>query len=139
MVFISEVYSECLLVCNPLTQDFRELPPMLATMKPNTLGMIVDRDLKTYQIIVLGAYDEWTGEVFDSVTGSWSIINTPPPRGHNHTFDATPICKGILYSPAFYKPARMAAYDLKKGVWSEIQAQVRLHASPGPNSHVVMC
>jgi hypothetical protein len=42
-------------VCNPLTKAWRELPPMLnPPFRLYTVGMVVDRDTKSYKVLVAG-------------------------------------------------------------------------------------
>ncbi|CAM6018348.1 unnamed protein product [Sphagnum balticum] len=105
-------------VCNPLTKACRQLPPMLnPPFRLYTVGMVVDRDTKSYKVLVAGNCEIY--EVYDSAINCWKKTCILPPgfyRWHHGI-----LCNGFLYSRRFQFDG-LVAYDIQQGVWSQIQA-----------------
>ncbi|KAL3701741.1 hypothetical protein R1sor_019763 [Riccia sorocarpa] len=118
-----------LVVTNPITRRWRELPPMLRIQTYHMAGMVVNRESKVYKIVVVGIYginDVYypTTEEFNSDTNCWSITGDIP-RGPLFPSRRTLLCNEILYSWCCDPPDGLVAYDMKQGTWSQIHAPMR--------------
>ncbi|CAK9193754.1 unnamed protein product [Sphagnum troendelagicum] len=118
-----------LVVCNPLTKQWRELPQMLKIQTYHMAGMAVDQNTHTYRIIVVGIYGIYdvyypTTEVYDSATNGWHITGEVP-RGPLFPSRRTLLFDGILYAWCCDPPDGLVAYDLQTEAWSQIHAPMR--------------
>lgn len=118
-----------LVVCNPLTKLWRELPPMLKIQTYHMAGMAVDMTTRNYRIVVVGIYGIYdvyypTTEVYNSATNSWHITGEIP-RGPLFPSRRTLLSGEILYSWCCDPPDGLVAYNLRDGVWSQIHAPMR--------------
>ncbi|KAL2649991.1 hypothetical protein R1flu_018119 [Riccia fluitans] len=118
-----------LVVTNPITRRWRELPPMLRIQTYHMAGMVFNRQSKVYKIVVVGIYginDVYypTTEEFNSDTNAWSITGDIP-RGPLFPSRRTLLCNEILYSWCCDPPDGLVAYDMKQGTWSQIHAPMR--------------
>lgn len=67
-----------ILVCNPLTNDWRELPMQAHVRnKPRMIQLIVDKQLGSYKLIIVGSgrEEQLAAEVYDSGSRKWSLMN----------------------------------------------------------------
>lgn len=118
-----------LVVANPITRRWRELPPMLRIQTYHMAGMVVNRLTKAYKIVVVGIYGIYdvyypTTEVFTSDTNTWTISGDIP-RGPLFPSRRTLLCDGILYSWCCDPPDGLVAYDMDDGTWTQIHAPMR--------------
>ncbi|KAG6553607.1 hypothetical protein Mapa_004521 [Marchantia paleacea] len=118
-----------LVVANPVTRRWRELPPMLRIQTYHMAGMVVDRRTKAYKIVVVGIYGIYdvyypTTEVFNSETNAWNSTGDIP-RGTMFPSRRTLLCDGILYSWCCDPPDGLVAYDMTEGTWSQIYAPMQ--------------
>lgn len=72
-----------LIVCNPLTRKWKELPSMLCKRVPLVITMVVDRKAMSYKILVAGAIEDsnlnrTTTEIYNSSTGKWVHCGSLP-------------------------------------------------------------
>jgi hypothetical protein len=118
--------AECdsVVVCNPLTQCWRKLPPTLRIQFFQPVGMVVERTTQEYKVIVAGIWATYgacypTAEVFDSTTNTWTITTNTPPNFPLHPPGI--LCNGILYWRC-HEPYGLTTYDMHAQEWSQIQA-----------------
>ncbi|MCO5553708.1 hypothetical protein L7F22_007234 [Adiantum nelumboides] len=76
--------SATLIVCNPLTKKWKELPSMICKRAPLVVSMIVDRKAMSYKILVAGGLEDSNlnrrmTEMYDSKTGKWVHCGPLPP------------------------------------------------------------
>lgn len=72
-----------LIVCNPLTRKWKELPSMLCKRVPLVISMVVDRKSMAYKILIAGGLEDSklnrrTTEMYDSMTGKWVHCGSLP-------------------------------------------------------------
>ena len=118
---------EKIVVCNPMTQTTRVLPPLNSCRNPVLMHILVDPNSNHYKVIVAGSSGMTQGhlsnrtEVFDSQTSRWS--NTGDLPGPQFGLDEyqTGVCvDGKLYCVVFFEDGSskgVVAYDLKEGKW----------------------
>jgi hypothetical protein len=108
-----------LVVCNPVTRAFRELPPTSTEWaEPDLTAMAIAGP--GYKLILAGnrAFNpdsdpEYrTTEVFDSLSQAWAIAGDIPPNLELHSQEGA-LCKNKLYC---------LARDLKQGTWNTLVA-----------------
>lgn len=123
-----------LVVCNPLTSSWRELPPMMEILPLYAVGILLNRDQGLYHVVVSGLRRipptgrnphetcrlRPTTEMFTSTDTGWKTTGGMPP-GSYHSL-AVP-CKGILYSWCYVSDA-LVAYDVRSGCWTQIYARM---------------
>jgi hypothetical protein len=132
-----------LIVCNPVTKKWRELPPMNHKWRwPCVTHMIADQSTKAYKIIMAGneayarissTYQSHGTEVYDSVLDSWQLSGGLPKDLFLDTQDAA-LHNGLLYctaqrtctqtSDALSAHDALIAYDVQSGVWTEVTSQL---------------
>lgn len=132
-----------LVVCNPVTRNWRELPAMNQKWRwPCVTHMIVDPSTKAYKIIMAGteAYPRSSSsnrsrntEVYSSILDKWECMGSLPADLYLDTQDAA-LHNGILYCTAqkAYAPTSdallaydaLVAYDVTRGVWTEISSEL---------------
>jgi hypothetical protein len=84
MNFSKSPHRERLIVFNPLSGDWRELPPLLHRRNPVLMHMLTDPTSNSYQVLVAGsaaADDENLStitELYDSKTGQWERVGDLP-------------------------------------------------------------
>lgn len=144
--------TENLIVCNPVTRSFRELPPtLLQWAEPDLTSMAIATDPRPqtpnpnsnpYKLVLAGnrAFNPEkkgyrTTEVYDSRTKSWSITGDIPPNIELHSQEGA-LCNNILYCLArnfkFGDWNTIAAYDLASGKWTTIVQNIP-HGSRTPH------
>lgn len=134
-VYVSAVQSslafqeiaEKIVVFNPLTGRWRELPPLKHPRNPVLLQMVVASTGDSFKIIVAGSArtgDEHLSkvtEVFDSRTSMWTVTEDVPGPGfalNEHQNGA--YMNGVLYCVAFLDGDRgrgLLAYSVDEGKW----------------------
>jgi len=132
-----------LTVCNPVTNRWRELPPMNQKWRwPCVTHMIVDQSRKSYKIILAGneayprnsiTYRSQSTEVYDSVLDTWQLSGCLPNDLYLDTQDAA-LHNGLLYCTAQKTRTQtsdslsaydaLIAYDVQRGVWTEVSSQL---------------
>ncbi|CAM6087043.1 unnamed protein product [Calypogeia fissa] len=118
-----------LVVANPITRQWRELPPMLRIQTYHMAGMVVNKQTKAYKIVVVGIYGIYdvyypTTEVFMSITNEWTLSGDIP-RGPLFPSRRTLLSNGILYSWCCDPPDGLVAYNMENGTWTQIHAPMR--------------
>ncbi len=112
-------------VCNPMTQKWRQLPPM-NTWMISTVGMVYEEAARTFKILVCGRLEDHSmiTEVYDSKTNSWTMGGTPSPA-RKYGGDASLWCDGIFYCLTFpFSTLCLLAYDLRQGAWHEVPVRM---------------
>lgn len=119
-----------LAVCNPVTKQWRELPPMTRGRLNALVGVIEDQTTRSFKVVVAGGTSECgrdyecTTEVYDSVTDSWHLTGTVP-REYTVKITVwtskTVVCNDVLYCLTSARPYNIMAYDMKKGIWEEVR------------------
>ncbi|CAM6030875.1 unnamed protein product [Sphagnum balticum] len=132
-----------LTVCNPVTNRWRELPPMNQKWRwPCVTHMIVDQSSKSYKIILAGneayprnsiTYRSQSTEVYDSVLDTWQLSGCLPKDLYLDTQDAA-LHNGLLYCTAQKTHTQtsdslsaydaLIAYDVQRGLWTEVSSQL---------------
>lgn len=96
---------ERMIVCNPLSKSWRELPPRQNTWKFPIVGMVMDADIEEYTVIMAGSANSTTinknnlsTEVYSSRCKTWKSV----VEGHismQHLYQTTAVyCNGFLFS-----------------------------------------
>ncbi|KAJ7527282.1 hypothetical protein O6H91_16G046500 [Diphasiastrum complanatum] len=113
-----------LIVCNPLTKNWKVLPPMRCEGSRGVIGLMVDRKMNTYSIIAARhfshEYDMKT-EVYDSRQNNWKVTGDLPPKTLLRR--DTVYWNGVLYLLTA-EPFTLLAYDFAKGTWSKVPASL---------------
>ncbi|MCO5558712.1 hypothetical protein L7F22_012298 [Adiantum nelumboides] len=122
------------LVCNPVSKTWTSIPcpPGLYKLFFLAVGLFVEEEVGATIFKVVMAGSELVAEdsqqfnlateVYDSQMGYWV-------KGGNLLLDAPlspwkATCKGIMYCITGHLPFRVLGYDVKKGVWFEVSAQM---------------
>lgn len=94
-----------LVVSNPLTKTWKELPPFLCQQRPVLVHMIMWKRPSHYKVIVAGLL---TTELFDSLTGEWRNAGCLP-CGEEVSRNVA-YCNGSLYclTPRWYNCVLLA-------------------------------
>lgn len=112
---------DTLLVCNPITNSWRELPPMICRRKPTLVGMLVDKDARSYQVVVTGDYsshgNRFSTEVYDSNTRAWRV-GGPVPAGEEASHNVA-VCQGHVYCLARGSKS-LLSYSVEKDEWTKV-------------------
>lgn len=120
------------IVCNPISKFWKELPspPGLLKLFFLVVGMFVDEDSRSFKIVMAGsklvAEDSekflLTTEVYDSSLLGWrrggSILLDAPLSPWKATSG------GIMYCVTGSLPYRVLAYDVNRGIWFKLRAQL---------------
>ncbi|KAL3700833.1 hypothetical protein R1sor_018855 [Riccia sorocarpa] len=123
-----------LVVCNPLTNSWRELPPMMEILPLYAVGILLETDRGVYHVVVSGLRRipptgrnarepcrlRPTTEVFTSTSDCWRTTGGMPP-GSYHSL-AVP-CNGSLYSWCYVSDA-LVAYNVTSACWTQIYARL---------------
>ena len=124
----SSLHSEELVVCNPMTQTKRVLPPLNFPRNPVLMHMLAYPATKSYKVIVAGSAGMTEGlilsrktEVFDSLTSKWEVTDDLPGSEFSLNEYQTGVCiNGILYCIAFMEDGSgkgVLAYNVQEGKW----------------------
>ena len=124
----SSPHNEELVVCNPMTQTSRVLPPLNFPRNPVLMHMLVNPATKSYKVIVAGSAGMTEGlilsrktEVFDSLTSQWEVTDDLPGPEFSLNEYQTGVCiNGILYCIAFMEDGSgkgVLAYNVEEGKW----------------------
>ncbi|KAI5063695.1 hypothetical protein GOP47_0022242 [Adiantum capillus-veneris] len=122
------------LVCNPISKAWMSIPcpPGLFKLFFLAVGLFVEEDIDATIFKVIMAGSELVAEdseqfnlateVYDSRLGYWV-------KGENLLLDAPlspwkATCKGVMYCITGHLPFRVMGYDVKRGVWFEVKAQM---------------
>ena len=121
---------EKMIVFNPLTGRWRELPPLNHPRNPVLMQIIVDSTRGSYKIILAGSASashrenlSKITEVFDSQTQSWTIAqNLPGPLFAQNQHQTGVFFNGILYCIAFLEGVEsgklgVVAFSVDVGKW----------------------
>lgn len=137
-----------LLVCNPLTRRWKELPAMLYRRVPFLISMAVDRTARTYKILVAGGSEESmtasrhfvrrsveTTEMYDSATGNWILCGSLP-RNEEISRSAVEFA-GHHMCLSRGSGSGLLAFSLQTQVWFKVQTA----KIPGysKSRHMVKC
>lgn len=112
---------EKMIICNPLSKTWVELPPKRNTWKFPIVGMVMDTKTKEYKVVVAGSNSASWGknlvtEVYSSLTRAWKVVESHPVQ---HLYQTSAIhCNGYLYSAGF---DAILAYDLQQEKWRELK------------------
>lgn len=110
-----------LFICNPLTKDWKRLPPI--PLQPGVVLLDVDHQSSIYKVVALvlpgqarNARPTGSVFVFDAKIGVWrETIGVPWELNSSGLWDAA-VSGGVLY--CLTTQQRMEVYDLDTGVWS---------------------
>lgn len=118
---------EEIVVCNPMTQKIRVLPPLNSRRNPVLMHILVDPTTNSYKVIVAGSSGMTQGhlsketEVYDSNTEAWTKTGDLPGPEFGLNEYQTGVCvNGKLYCVAFLEDGSskgVVAYDVKEGRW----------------------
>ena len=146
---------EELVVCNPMTQSRRILPPLNFRRNPVLMHLLTDpKNNNSYKVIVAGSSGmvmtteghnanlSRKTEVFDSLTSQWQVTGDMPGLEFGLNEYQTGVCtNGILYCISYLADGSgkgVVAYDVAAGAWlSDWRCPL---PSPGiDNSQMVEC
>ena len=119
---------EILVVCNPMTQISRVLPPLNFPRNPVLIHILAHPNTVSYKVIVAGSSGMSGGhllsrktEVFDSITSKWEVTGDLPGLEFSLNEYQTGVCiNEILYCIAFLEDGSgkgVLAYDVEEGRW----------------------
>lgn len=148
LCFYNRENTDRLVVCNPVTKQWRELPPMNHKWRwPCVTHMIADEETNSYIIVMAGteAYPSSGGygrsritEVYNSSSDKWEAGGSLPLGFYLETQDAAYesgllYCTAQVFSQQQQQPQQqhsetlsssstdvMVAYDVCKGVWKVV-------------------
>lgn len=112
-------------VSNPMMRTLRKLPPMLHMKSPYVVGMVMDREQRTYKILVVQDGESLTSQVYDSKLNSWYMTSSLPKRVALVTGAAH--LNGYLYSMSLGATAGVLAFDVRMGTWHELKVKMPLN------------
>ena len=138
---------EEIVVCNPMTQTTRVLPPLNSRRNPVLMHILVDPTTNSYKVIVAGSSGMTQGhlsketEVFDSDTSAWTKTGDLPGPEFGLNEYQTGVCvNGKLYCVAFLEDGSskgVVAYDIKEGKWlTDWKCSLPCSGSPANSSSV---
>ncbi|XP_057818710.1 protein UNUSUAL FLORAL ORGANS [Cryptomeria japonica] len=117
-------------LCNPLTQSFSLLPSTLKERFVPSVGLLVDGHTQSYKLVVAGddlispfAVKNLSTEVLDSACPEWKMSGALPRLCSLESGKMT-YSDGFFYCMN-YSPFSVLAYDIRRGVWSKIEAPMR--------------
>ncbi|KAL2633138.1 hypothetical protein R1flu_004617 [Riccia fluitans] len=128
--FGSQNQSLSLYVCNPMTKQWKQLPPVMHKRMPIVRHLVVDRKMRRYKIILAGNIDLTTPEsqrnrctstaVYDSTCDRWVKCGRLP-------FDvdlnwSSAYSEGLLFCVANVVDTSklvVTTFDVQHGTWSE--------------------
>ncbi|KAG0578808.1 hypothetical protein KC19_4G050700 [Ceratodon purpureus] len=109
-----------MIVCNPLSKTWLELPPRKNTWKFPIVGMVMDTEVQEYKVVVAGRNStcgkNLVTEVYSSLTKTWKDVENHPVEHHYQT--SAVYSNGFLYSAGF---DGVLAFDLKQEQWREMK------------------
>ncbi|KAG0589926.1 hypothetical protein KC19_1G057600 [Ceratodon purpureus] len=117
---------ERMIVCNPLSKAWRELPPRQNTWKFPIVGMVMDTEIEEYVVVMAGSanpntngkkHDRLVTEVYSSRSKTWKSIEEDYPAQHLYQTNAVH-CNGFLFSAGFES---ILAYNLEQERWRELK------------------
>ena len=117
-----------MIVFNPLTGRWKELPPLIHPRNPVVMQIVVDSTRQSYKIIVAGSTRQdhehlsKTTEVYDSTTGTWvAAQDMPGPLFALNEHQTGAYRNGILYCIAFLEgedsKLGVVAFNVEEGKW----------------------
>jgi F-box interacting protein len=128
--FSKSADKERLIVLNPLSRKYRELPPLNHRRNPVLMHMLVDPASQSYQVIVAGScssedvHTSKITEAYDSRTGKWKRMgDLPEPAFALNEHQAGVFQDGKLFCIGFVEEngqvgKGIIAYDVEEGKWS---------------------
>ncbi|KAG0610956.1 hypothetical protein M758_7G103600 [Ceratodon purpureus] len=128
--FSKSTEKERLIVFNPLSRKYRELPAMTYRRNPVLMNMLVDSASQSYQVIVAGSSksgDEDLSkitEMYDSRTGKWTRMgDLPGPAYAVNEFQTGVFHEGKIFCIGFVEDNDQVSkgilgYDVEEGRWS---------------------
>ena len=118
---------EKIVVCNPMIQSWRDLPPLNFPRNPVLLHILVNPNTDSYLVIAAGSSGMAEGhlstktEVFSSLTSEWKVTGDIPGCEFGLNEYQTGVCvDGVLYCVAFLEDGSakgLLAYDVQQGKW----------------------
>jgi len=143
---------EKIVICNPMTQSMRCLPPLNFPRNPVLLHMLVNPESNSYLVIAAGSSGMGEGhlsrktEVFNSLTSKWEVTGDIPGCEFGLNEYQTGVCvDGVLYCVAFLEDGSakgLQAYDVQQGKWLSdwrISLPCPEHANSFSIAQVVEC
>lgn len=109
----------CLLVCNPLTKNWREFPYNSFEHNLCAIAMVAVEEPRGYKILLAGSSPDRRTEAYDSITDSWKRTGDLPLRT-NLRYEAT-YCDTVIYFTTS-EPFMIMGYNLRKESWLRVEA-----------------
>ncbi|KAG0610957.1 hypothetical protein M758_7G103800 [Ceratodon purpureus] len=127
--FSESTDKERLIVFNPLSREYRELPAMTYRRNPVLMHMLVNSASQSYQVIVAGSTksgDEDLSkitEVYDSLTGKWKRMGDVPGSGFSlNDYQSGVFQEGKIFCIGYVDDRQtyrgILGYDVEEGRWS---------------------
>jgi hypothetical protein len=128
--FFKSADRERLIVFNPLSGVWKELPPMIHRRNPMLMHILVNPDTRAFQVIVAGSSKAGNEdlsritEVFDSSKGIWTRTrDILGPLYALNEFQSGVYHDGKLFCIGFVEEndhvgKESIAYDVEEGIWS---------------------
>ena len=113
-----------IIVCNPVTQRRKVLPPLQYRGKPELVRIIADPRTNSYQVIVLGrqshsrtSSSSLVPEVYSSTSGQWELKSYFPHPSPlvPMTYQSGAVLHGIFFCLSFDQ--KVIAYNTRTGEW----------------------
>lgn len=109
-----------MIVCNPVSKAWLELPKKKNSWKFPIVGMVMDTEVQEYKVVVAGRNSacgkNLVTEVYSSQTKTWKDVDHHPVQHHYQT--SAVHCNGFLYSAGF---DGILAYDLEQEQWTDMK------------------
>lgn len=100
-----------IIVCNPLTRQWKALPS-LSPIQPLMVQLVMNRDTKGYQVVVVYCEGDVKAKVYNSVTGEWQTSSSTVFLGYQYHWavdDA--VLEFSRYCPCIYDSDGFKAVD----------------------------
>ncbi|KAH9555520.1 hypothetical protein CY35_08G118300 [Sphagnum magellanicum] len=118
--------SQCrsLFVSNPMTRSQRKLPPMIDMKSPYVVGMVMNPQHDSYQILVAQDGEHLMSQVYDSKSNTWKMTHGLEKRVA--LIAGTAYINGFLYSMTYGATTGVLAYNVDQGQWHEVRVKMPL-------------
>ncbi|BBN18694.1 hypothetical protein MPTK1_8g04650 [Marchantia polymorpha subsp. ruderalis] len=140
--------SSSALVYNPVTNTWKEMPPMHHARDMPAVGVIEEKGekgTKRTKLIVAGGKglsrrSLCSAEIYDPQTNRWSYIMSLPSSFREVRFGTVHNGKLLVYSRRLNLINEVASYDVEKGMWSRLPMTHNSTAPPRYHHfHLVSC
>lgn len=115
-------FSGPLVVCNPITKMWKELPPLDYYYRRCPIAMVTEPNSNSFKVLIAGT----DGDIFSTHTFLYDSLANCWKRTANLPFkrelrSEAPYCDGVFYFTTS-EPIAILAYNVKQDAWTELAA-----------------